>query len=159
MSSADTKIVAEARERAWPKWFDYIHVRERIIIGSKQPPDYVIGFGPRCILSPDKTEARAERTLDSVKQWLWQWIERDRFNRSTPAEAGQWVSVSERLPERGAGYMLVYLPENDGDLDSKITAAVWDGENWQGPLDEYNPEMVTHWRELPTPPSTEKGEE
>jgi hypothetical protein len=77
------------RER--PKWMDYIRVRERVIIGSGEPADYVIAFGPSNILVPQKTEQRAQARLELVKEWLMVMMERDRATPAASAEGRRRV--------------------------------------------------------------------
>lgn len=69
------------------------------------------------------------------------------------AQAPKWISVKERLPERGAPKgCLIYA-------DGYTCAADWScdryGDDWWFYVDgEYDPE-VTHWMPLPEPPKEE----
>lgn len=58
----------------------------------------------------------------------------------------EWISVKDRLPERGSKIVLGYIEEGPAILKSQMTlttrSAFW--------------EYVTHWMELPEPP---KGKE
>ena len=58
-----------------------------------------------------------------------------------------WVSVSERLPERGENYLCC-----EDDIMA-IFVAYYNDSGWKRPL--YRETTVTHWKPLPEPP---KGE-
>ena len=59
-----------------PEWFQYIRVRERRILGSRTPPDFVASFGPQNILTPEPTEEKMQRKLDRAKEWIWMWMQK-----------------------------------------------------------------------------------
>jgi len=61
----------------------------------------------------------------------------------------RWISVKERLPERGV-FVAVYYGHFIGNL---VDTFAWDGESWRnsnGFLED--PENITHWMPLPEPP-------
>ncbi len=62
----------------WPEWFQYIRVRQRTIIGSSLPPDFLVSFGPSNICIPQKTEKRADMLTEEIKHWLWMFMNKDR---------------------------------------------------------------------------------
>lgn len=62
----------------WPKWFDYIRVRKRTIIGSALQPDFIISFGPRNLCTPQKDEKRGEHLVEEIKHWLWRFMDTER---------------------------------------------------------------------------------
>lgn len=60
---------------------------------------------------------------------------------------GEWISVSERLPEVGGRYLVV----TDSSSDPFVDAATWSrGVWWSGmsPAEEWGME-ITHWMPLP----------
>lgn len=61
----------------WPKWFEYIRVQQRTIIGSDKPPDYVVSFGPRNICVPYTRERRTELLVEGIKNWLLNMMQND----------------------------------------------------------------------------------
>ncbi len=62
----------------WPEWFQYIRVRQRTILGSSLPPDFLVSFGPQNICTPQKTEKRAEMLAEEIKHWLWMFMGKER---------------------------------------------------------------------------------
>jgi len=80
------------------------------------------------------------------------------------AEVGKWISVDERMPAiteglRASRAVLIWQPEYKNRY-----AANWDGRKWQlfGAFGRVV-EGVTHWREMPEPPTDQqlqpKGEQ
>ena len=53
-----------------PHWFEFIRVRERRVIGSRQPPTYVVSFGPQNLCLQFDNEMRARMCADSIRDWL-----------------------------------------------------------------------------------------
>ena len=65
------------------------------------------------------------------------------------ADAHRWISVEERLPEKGV-FVVVYYGHFIGNL---MDVYMWDGECWRsstGYLEDA--ENITHWMPLPKPP-------
>ena len=54
-----------------PKWFEYIRVQERRMLGTKIKPDFLIAFGPTNIVKPHSTNEKAERQVESIRNWIW----------------------------------------------------------------------------------------
>jgi hypothetical protein len=77
------------------------------------------------------------------------------FTHSTPDDASQWISVSERLPEDGQT-VVVYDPDN---TILKVWPAQWDAENQAFTAGShksagwFEKDEVTHWMPLPKPPA------
>ena len=64
----------------------------------------------------------------------------------------RWISVEERLPEKGV-FVVVYYGNFIGNL---MDVYMWDGECWRsstGYLEDA--ENITHWMPLPEPPKEE----
>jgi hypothetical protein len=89
--------VMTAEEKQWPKWFECIRVQQRTILGSALPPDYVLSFGPRNVLTPQKTEKRAESEAQDVKRWLWMFIQRDVSELQRKARAFDLICEAEGM--------------------------------------------------------------
>lgn len=58
-------------EELRPKWFDYINVRERRLLGTKIAPDFIICFGPTNMVKPEATYEKAKRRAEAIREWLW----------------------------------------------------------------------------------------
>ena len=84
-----------------PVWFEYIRVRERQILGSRQPPDFVPSFGPAVILAPEASPERAERKLQLARDWIWQWMQRDYVCLDAVALAQAVVDLSLAMESYG----------------------------------------------------------
>ena len=54
----------------------------------------------------------------------------------------EWISVDERLPEKGQGILVVW----EGQVTSFIAPGGWMGK------------YITHWMPLPDPPQQENSE-
>ena len=67
--------LASSTQGQRPKWFDYIRVQKRSIIGSDHE-DFLISFGPLNICKPMPDERRAERLCENIKKWLQMWMEK-----------------------------------------------------------------------------------
>ncbi len=78
-----------------PKWFEYIAVRERRLLGTKVPPDFVIAFGPTNIIKPHATAEKAERQIESIRNWLS--IHMQHEDSELQAELAALRSENERL--------------------------------------------------------------
>lgn len=65
-----------------------------------------------------------------------------------------WISISQRLPNRSDGeYVLIWGEDEDGDREVyKAYLGSDDFFYWRGM--EFN--NVTHWMPLPEPPKTKK---
>lgn len=74
-------------------------------------------------------------------------------------DTGGWVSVSERLPDRGVEVLII------GKYDEIPVQAYWDGTHWVGsdelrdwmndgfvPDPIISNEFLSHWQPLPAPP-------
>lgn len=74
-------------------------------------------------------------------QWVWQ----------AALAHSQWISVSDRLPEKGAD-ILVWC--------GWVISAMYDGKSTFYTDDGTNPiYQVTHWMPLPQPPITNRKDE
>ena len=63
----------------------------------------------------------------------------------------QWVSVKERLPEKGADVLAW-----DEDMLVVARISIWDGKwEYRDDMSTSLPPKVTHWQPLPTPPKEE----
>lgn len=72
----------------------------------------------------------------------------DKLNATNDA-LPRWISVEERLPEKGV-FVVVYYGHFIGNL---MDVYMWDGECWRsstGYLEDA--ENITHWMPLPEPP-------
>jgi hypothetical protein len=58
-----------------------------------------------------------------------------------------WISVTERLPEKGGSY-LVFSSKSK----TVFTAHYWLGDRW---ANRANGQFITHWMPLPKPPEGE----
>lgn len=79
-----------------------------------------------------------------VPQAVLDWLLDREHEPASPA----WVSVEERLPERGVWVLVVYR----GHV--QCMAYRWTGEVWESPNDDADPaerEDFTHWAPLPSP--------
>lgn len=75
----------------------------------------------------------------------------DKLNATNDA-LPRWISVEERLPEKGV-FVVVYYGHFIGNL---MDVYMWDGECWRsssGYLEDA--ENITHWMPLPEPPKEE----
>jgi hypothetical protein len=70
-----------------PSWFDYIRVMSVTKLGSKQPPEYFVAFGPRNLCMPLESERNAERLAERIKDWLLIMMESEE-RRSQPDATG-----------------------------------------------------------------------
>jgi hypothetical protein len=61
---------APAQESPRPEWFNFIRVRQRTNLSTRQT-DFVASFGPRNILTPEADAEKMECKLENVKEWLW----------------------------------------------------------------------------------------
>lgn len=84
------------------------------------------------IASRDAWKEDAERYAENADYWKAQ------------AAAPQWISVKDRLPERGESYLVL---KDDGTSPYQL-AIVWFDRTWDFP----NADEVTHWMPLPEPP-------
>lgn len=66
----------------------------------------------------------------------------------TDTNAGKWIPVSERLPEK---YKSVIAWTRNWELGE----AAYDGQTFRWPYDGHRAE-VTHWMPMPEPPEEEK---
>lgn len=67
---------------------------------------------------------------------------------------GEWVAVSERLPEISFRQFLVTNVSATGQ--ARVRYAYWDGSEWLMPYKDVIYSNVTAWRELPEPYNQEK---
>ena len=70
--------MSDTRKR--PKWFDYIRVRQRTILGTNKPPDFLVSFGPRNICVPKSDPLAAERLCEDIKFWLETMMQSEAVN-------------------------------------------------------------------------------
>ncbi|EFV3272745.1 DUF551 domain-containing protein [Escherichia coli] len=70
------------------------------------------------------------------------------INGNTPATPGDWISCSERMPDKLIPVMVMY---EDGEMWS----AMWNGNRWDDGTEYPDPHSVTHWREMPAAPKQE----
>lgn len=72
--------------------------------------------------------------------------------RSQLAEATQWFSVEEEMPDADTT-VLMHHPA----WDEPVEIGYWDGAVWRNRFDEdcSGAEEPTHWRHFPEPPRTE----
>lgn len=68
-------------------------------------------------------------------------------------EADRWIPVSEKLPEGGHAWVIVYA-------DDAISTMGYDPKNgfsdWNySPCPNVTISQITHWRELPEPPEAQ----
>lgn len=61
--------------------------------------------------------------------------------------AQEWISVKDRLPEKGGSYLVF-----SNKSKTVFTAHYWLGDRW---ANRANGQFITHWMPLPQPP---KGE-
>lgn len=65
------------------------------------------------------------------------------------ARISPWISVKDRLPERGV-FVAVYYGNFIGEL---VDTFMWDGECWRNANAFIeDSENITHWMPLPEPP-------
>ena len=74
----------------------------------------------------------------------------------------EWISVKERLPDEGEGYVAAVVsgkPRRNVTLDNAIELAEYDrNEGWILEMwPEWTNANITHWQPLPEPPK-EEGE-
>lgn len=67
---------------------------------------------------------------------------------------GEWIKVSERLPEPYVG-VLVYMPKEVPRPTVHEGFITRHGQWYAGGFDRYTDEVVA-WREMPEPPEAEK---
>lgn len=75
-------------------------------------------------------------------------------------KGGEWISVSERLPEKEGYYITFTLCSNNGVIPLKFVFTTVRGQKvkrweWNGRI---SPWVVTHWMPLPEPPKMKGGE-
>lgn len=63
----------------------------------------------------------------------------------------KWISVKDRLPEKGT-YVAVYYGKFTGNI---VDVMAWDGEAWYKTALREDAEWITHWMPLPEPPEEE----
>lgn len=70
------------------------------------------------------------------------------------ASGDKWISVSERLPEKGE--RVIIFGENLGI--SSIISHIGIRNNWQDPINNDIPyaKHITHWQPLPSPPKQQQ---
>lgn len=66
----------------------------------------------------------------------------------------QWISLSERKPDY-AGHFLVWRSDFE---EVEIFSYTPDINTWDGGAYAVEPEHLTHWMPLPSPPEKEKEE-
>lgn len=73
--------------------------------------------------------------------------------RERRTEQDKWVSVNERLPERGGEYLVwpgAFVDSHSAQFHA--LTKVWTQSGINGTVTQY----VTHWRPLPIPPEEAK---
>jgi hypothetical protein len=78
--------------------------------------------------------------------------------KSESTQYKEWVSVEERMPGPGND-VIVFAPlYSDSGVTVSSTRLIEGIELWELAEDVGDDGHVTHWRELPAPPDTTKGE-
>lgn len=88
---------------------------------------------------------RAQKIIDALRDVSRLKSE----NESLKARAGEWVRVADRLPER-SGFYLTFDTYSES-LPIKLNQ--WNSAYWF-----QNHSTITHWRELPQPPTNSAKE-
>ena len=94
-------------------------------------------------------EIRMDRRLNDLADVIMKYPAPNK--QAALAHSQQWISVSDRLPEKGAD-ILVWC--------GWVISAMYDGKSTFYTEDGTNPiYQVTHWMPLPQPPITNRKDE
>lgn len=131
-----------------PKWFDYIRVRQRTNLSTKTT-DFVASFGPRNILTPENMEERMAHKLEAVKDWLWNFMQRE-LEAGAASHNGQgWAdfkTIDRAISDLGELAGMLREKHNSTGFDGSIALRL---EQISQTLKSVEP--------LPAPPSEANG--
>lgn len=108
-------------------------------------------FTPQSLLSSQELKAiEAAYDMAVIALRAQQEAENAKLNEN-PCKAMQWISVKDRLPDKGGSYIV-----HSRASGTVFTAHYWARDRrWSGRGINLN---VTHWMPLPAEPNTNKNE-